>query len=924
MNKPLDPQAGWEPCGDERAADALARLVGEAPQVFSTASLTSARSARLPFYDDYRLLELELVRDGRRERAFALDGSDETRWLDGNSAAIHDTNAAESLVLTDATVHDYLRFFFYFVRGDSGTFVLIESPSEVSVDEDADGSVAGNGAAGADDVAAELQERLALVRSRTAPLTTRSTDEHGRWVIDALVAYDDTCFAATLAVEAGGEVEMVDDEPVATLDGLTLPDYLSLELVNERHVDAELPRDRDVTETIVAVLLEDAIRERDAEALDGNMLLRHFNTETESGNPVGRLTRLVSSSQPVLIIESDIPFVEDFVAGLIDGPDEVVTGGAIARAGVVEGPQGLRCAIEYENSTVKLHLLSFHAYRELFDSERTAHELALRDAAVLIGCERAADVPEPLRRIADLVLTFPRIDRRRFSRIFERVFQAKPTPGWDAPGSDWTRYLVPADFHVPRRLSLSPDNAVLFMKKRVEARLKQVLPDTGPSLSELHGMGEARQICEDLISDIRSAQADQIPWSAVDRGLLLVGAPGTGKTSLARAVAKESGIKFVIASAAAWQSAGYLDSHLRAMRADFAEARRYAPAILFIDELDSIGSREKLGGQENSVYQTDVINALLEQIQGIVTIDPVIVIGATNYPENVDPALRRAGRLDQMVELPLPNIAALEKIFNYYLKPYRAAREVASGVKTRALAELSFGLTGADVEFFVRGAARRARRANRKIKQEDLFAEITRRPRRPDSAPQVGPEEMRRTAVHEAGHAVARLISSTHGNDVTFVTIVPRMDGTLGFVASMPLDGQVSTRRTMLEELETVLGGRAAEEVVFGADGIGGGAGGESRSSDLATATRLAELYVCKSGLGDGGALHWTEQPTPAQEKQIEALLDRSYSSIVARLEANRPLLDRIVAILEEKQELSGAELRKLVASESAATSSAA
>src|SRR5205085_11359952 len=132
-------------------------------------------------------------------------------------------------------------------------------------------------------------------------------------------------------------------------------------------------------------------------------------------------------------------------------------------------------------------------------------------------------------------------------------------------------------------------------------------------------------------------------------------------------------------------------------------------------------------------------------------------------------ALRRSGRLDQVVRLSLPNIASLEQIYSYYLAPYRESNELARGVNMRSLAELSFGLTGADVEFFVRGAARRARHARRKIKQEDLVAEITHRPRRSDSAPRLGPDELRRVAVHEAGHALARLISSTHGEDLTFV-----------------------------------------------------------------------------------------------------------------------------------------------------------
>ena len=925
MERLLESWVTWEPCAEEDAAEAIGRLTRAAPEVFTEAKLLSSRAANLPFYGTHRLIELHFARHDRPEWVFVLHGPQETRWLDGESEPIHETNAAESLALTDATVHDYLRFFFAFVHSDSGAFVLIESPSDVTADDEPDLREQVDGAADPDP--SELRERIASIRNLVAPLATRTIDESGRWVIDSVVAFVDTVFSVTLAVAPNGEVEMTDDEEVAPLDGVSVPEGLSLRpifaqpdpdrdalpgdsAVSDESVD--VPRDRDVAEAIVAVLLEDAMRERDSKAADHHTLLGHFNSETGGDKPIDRLTRLVSGSVPVIIIESDIPFVEDFVAGLIDGTNQVVTGGAVVRAAAFAGDE-LRCVVDYESSRTKLHLLSFHAYRGLYDAERTAHELALRDAAVLIGCERAADVPEPLRRIADLVLTFPRIDRQRFARIFKRVFQAKPTPGWDAPGADWTRYLVPSDFHAPRRLNLSPDQALSFLRARVQDHLRQVTPDIGPRLSELHGLGEARQICEDIVADIHAAQKGQIPWTAVDKGLLLIGAPGTGKTTLARALAKECGVKFIAASAASWQSAGYLDAHLRAMRADFTEARRYAPAILFLDEVDSIGSREQLTGQNNSVYQTDVINALLEQIQGINTVDPVVVIGATNYPENVDPALRRAGRFDQVVQLPLPNIASLEQIFAYYLKSHRAANEVARDVKPRALAELSIGRTGADVEFFVRGAARRARRANRKIKQEDVVAEITRRPRRPDRAPRLGKDELRRVAVHEAGHAVARLISSTRGEDLTFVTIIPRMDGSLGFVASVPRDGHVLTRRTMLEELETDLAGRAAEEVVFGADDIGAGAGGPGRTSDLAVATRLAALIVCQSGLGDDGSLHWTEQPTPAQEKQIDALLGKAYSSILARLEAHRALLDLIVDVLEEKQELSGAELRQLL-----------
>jgi cell division protease FtsH len=145
------------------------------------------------------------------------------------------------------------------------------------------------------------------------------------------------------------------------------------------------------------------------------------------------------------------------------------------------------------------------------------------------------------------------------------------------------------------------------------------------------------------------------------------------------------------------------------------------------------------------------------------------------------------------------------------------------------------------------------------------------------------------------------------------------MDGSLGFVASVPSDANVLSRRAMLENLETVLAGRAAEEIVFGEDDVSTGAGGPSRTSDLAVATRMAEQIVCRSGLGDNGALMWTEQPTPAQQKEMAELIREAYDRVVARLEEHRALLDEVVDVLVEKQELGGLELRKLLARDTVA-----
>jgi ATP-dependent Zn protease len=898
--------AHWEPCTDGQDAAALARLAAELPQFFGDSTVIGSRCSRLTFYKVHQLLELKFVRNHASdvECAFALDGPVGTLWLNGEADSIHRTNEAESLALTDSTAADYLRFFLYFLRSDEGAFVPVEVGDQIRPGDEDDEPT--------EDDSPPLT--LEAARSKVHPLQLKGRNGEGHWLFGATVAYSKVLFETKFEVEPNGLVEMVDDNPVGLLSGLTFDQPPSLS-IDARQGDwpenaAAQPSDRQVTEAVVTVLLEDALREQGSDTKAGYALLRHFNSRTKADKPIEQLARLMVESRPMIVIESDVPFVEDVVAQLAASHG---SGGLpVVRASAVAGDD-LRCEITV-NDYGKLYLLSFHTYRSVFDAERVANELALSDAAVLIGCAGVNDVPEPLRRAADLVLTFPRIDRQRFARIFEGVFDVKPTAGWDAEGADWTRYLVPGDFHTPRRLALGPDDALAMLRDRVEARLSAVTPDSGPGMDSLHGLGEARQIAEDLIDDIRAAQAGQIPWSVVDRGLLLVGSPGTGKTTLARAIAKECAVKFVVASASNWQSAGALDAHLRAMRGDFAEARRYAPAILFIDEIDSIGNREELTGP-NAQYQTEVINSLLEQIQGIDSTDTVIVVGATNYLDKVDPALRRAGRLDQVVEIPRPNIEGLEQIFAYYLSRFEAEGGALGTIDTRAAAELALGLTAADVEFFVRGAARRARRDNKPLGQDHLLAEVTRRPRHPDSAPRLTPAAMHRVAVHEAGHTVARLVSSTLGADLTFVSIIPRLDGTLGFTAAVPDTTRVLTRRTMLEQLETMLAGRAAEEIVFGADDIGAGAGGPSTASDLAVATRLATLIVCQSGLSDDGFLRWTTEPTSSQESRIDEILHGSYARVRQRLQTCRPLLDNVVTALEDKQELSGSELRRLAES---------
>ncbi len=915
MERTLGPSLAWVPCPEKTVAAVVADLRARAPKAFATSSVLHARQCMLPFYRNAVLVDVRLLGVAGVAQALLLHDGAQTFWLDGQSSPIHAVNELESVQLTADTALDYVRFFLYVMRGEQGAFVVIEAPEEISAPAAADAD----------------SNSVRELRDRWSPLRLDGETDDGNLRVRATLAYAGALFASTFALPANGEIQMIDDLPLATLQMSQVPACPELkpfpedperpaaeserppllevmrrtnDLIAEQERAAREKSDLPITQSFVAVLLSRAI-----EGALGHRLLQRFNSQSNPAGPIGQLARFMEEFAPIVIIESDIPFVEDIVVGLLDPERTTYPVGRTSHAVAVSGDD-TRCWLDTRDAATRLHVASFHAYRSLWDAEWTAHQLAVGEPAVIIGCARREDVPEALQRVTDLVLKLPRIDEAVFVDVFRKVIGAPPPRRWRSGGGDWVRYLLHTDFHAPLRLNLTLPEAVDYLRERCRARLAQVSAVDFPALNDLHGLGEARQVAEDVIADVSAARAGRIPWRDVDRGLLLVGAPGTGKTTLARAIARECDIKFIQASATQWQAAGSLDMHVRAMRQTFAEARRYAPSILFIDEIDSIGNREQFTGS-NSIYQTEVVNALLEQIQGMDASEPVIVIGATNHVEKVDPALRRAGRLDQVLQVPRPNVAGLELIFKYHLAAHRKAKQVDPDVKVGVLAQLAFGLTGADIEFFVRGAARRARKERRRMTQADLLAEVTRRPRKPDAISRLTDDDMRRVAVHETGHALSALLSTTGAPELTFVSIIPRMDGSLGFTASMPPEGAVMTRTAVLERLRTILAGRAAEELVYGKDDVSLSSGG-STASDLAVATRLATSVICTSGFGADGSLHWTTSPTPAQARQVNALLRSSYRAALALLRERRPMLERIAAALVAQQELDGDAVRAL------------
>ena len=617
-------------------------------------------------------------------------------------------------------------------------------------------------------------------------------------------------------------------------------------------------------------------------------------------------------ARPVLLVESDQPYAEHLVAELVAETGRL--GPPHAIPALLSGGAGLAARFGRRQVLV----ISFHEPPPPEDDLALLHRLDTTDNPVLLGCRSRFDVPEGYRQRADLVLTLPAGSGETFARVFGELWGQ--SPGETGTGEAWRDFVLPTDLQQPRRLGYDAKAALTYIRRRAEARLRNVAADDAPRLEDLHGLGEARLIAQDLIRDIHLARDGRIRWDEVDRGLLLVGAPGTGKTTLARAIARECGIKFIVASATRWQAVENLGQHLAAIKASFAEARRHQPAILFIDEIDSIGNRERFSGSE-ATYQTPVVNTLLEQLDGFGPRDRVFVVAATNHVEMVDPALRRAGRLDQVVEVPYPTVQALAAIYTYHLRPYREADRLDDGIDVDELAGLSFGLTGADVEFFVRGAARRARRRRARMGQADLVAEILRKPRAGATGHRIDAGTRRRLAVHEAGHALARLLGPAQGRDLAYVAITPRSDGRVGYVAATVQDTVSATSADYLHEIRVLLAGRAAEEATFGRDGVSTLAADGGEDSDLARATAAARFYLGATGLGSGPLVWWKGLPALAARalpERVARLLDEEYARLLATMRAHRELLDAIGRRLLERQELTGAELRRLAAGERA------
>lgn len=447
--------------------------------------------------------------------------------------------------------------------------------------------------------------------------------------------------------------------------------------------------------------------------------------------------------------------------------------------------------------------------------------------------------------------------------------------------------------------------------------------ETGVTFKDVAGQDEAKESLEEIIDFLHNPQKYAAIGAKLPKGALLVGSPGTGKTLLAKAVAGEAHVPFFSISGSDFVEmfVGVGASRVRDL---FKEASKVAPAIIFIDEIDAIGrSRDSKFGGNDEREQT--LNQLLAEIDGFDSSKGVVILAATNRPEILDKALLRAGRFDRRIIVDRPNLEGRYQTLLVHTRNIKLAEDV----DLKKIAQATAGAVGADLANLVNEAALRAVRQGRQmVKQEDLLVSFETVIAGTEKKGSVLTDiEKRIVAYHEVGHALVAALRK-HSQPVSKITIVPHTSGALGYTMQMPEEEKyLNSREELLIELQTLLGGRAAEQTVFGIQTTGA-------SNDIQRATDLARKMVTQYGMSDkiglmalasggneyldGQSYMDCAQSTAADaDSEIQKLLSSCYEDAKKLLIENRPLLDEISLYLLQKETITGDELMAYVNADS-------
>ncbi len=455
---------------------------------------------------------------------------------------------------------------------------------------------------------------------------------------------------------------------------------------------------------------------------------------------------------------------------------------------------------------------------------------------------------------------------------------------------------------------MSKSKAKMYMEKQ-----------TGVTFSDVAGQDEAKESLQEIIDFLHNPQKYTEIGAKLPKGALLVGSPGTGKTLLAKAVAGEAGVPFFSISGSDFVEmfVGLGASRVRDL---FKEAAKVAPCIIFIDEIDAVGrSRDNRYGNNSEQEQT--LNQLLGEIDGFDSTKGIVCLAATNRPEILDKALLRPGRFDRRIIVDRPNLQGRLDTLKVHTRKIRLAEDV----DLKKIAQATAGAVGADLANLVNEAALRAVRKGRKaVNQEDLlvsFETVIAGTEKKNTV--LTDTEKRLISYHEVGHALVAALEK-HSQPVSKITIVPHTSGALGYTMQMPEEEKyLQTADELKTELRTLLGGRAAEQLVFGVKTTGA-------SNDLQRATALAKSMIAQYGMSEklglmapasvaheyleGQAyMDCSNETSALVDQEIQTTLQQCYQQAIELLKNNRDILDDVAMLLLSKETITGDELMAYV-----------
>ncbi len=472
-----------------------------------------------------------------------------------------------------------------------------------------------------------------------------------------------------------------------------------------------------------------------------------------------------------------------------------------------------------------------------------------------------------------------------------------------------------------RRMGSTPSSVLNFGKSRGKIYGEHEIKIT---FQDVAGVDEAKEELTEIIEYLQFPQKFLDIGGKIPKGILLVGPPGTGKTLLAKAVAGEAKVPFFSMSGSDFVEmfVGVGASRVRDL---FSQAQQKAPCIIFIDELDALGKARGMNPLSSHDEREQTLNQLLAEMDGFDTKTGVIIVGATNRPEILDPALLRPGRFDRHVLVDRPDIKGREEILKVHIKGVKLAKSI----DLKIIAARTPGFVGADLANLVNESALLAARKGKKVVSMEEFEEAIERVTAGLEKKQrvMNKREKEIVAYHETGHALtAELLDST--DPVHKISIIPRGIAALGYTLQLPTeDRYLMTKKELVDRLRVLLGGRVAEEIVFHEISTGA-------QNDLVRATDIARSMVKEYGMSDimgcvtfererrplfldispsSGEKEYSDQTAREIDNEVRRIMDESYTLVKTILTDKKDVLMRVAGILLEKESIDGEQLRSIL-----------